>query len=133
VVRAFARAMNEGILSVDRNRKAFRGIISTAKHYIADGGSTQGIDQGNVLASEAELMNIHAQGYFGAIEAGVQTVMVGFFSWQDQGKDVGNAHLVDEILKQKISWATRTWSTRSSSRRSASTGSSSPTGTRSVR
>ena len=102
VVRAFARAMNEGILSVDRNRKAFRGIISTAKHYIADGGSTQGIDQGNVLASEAELMNIHAQGYFGAIEAGVQTVMVGFFSWQDQGKDVGNAHLVDEILKQKI-------------------------------
>jgi len=102
VVRAFARAMNEGILSVDRNRKAFRGIISTAKHYIADGGSTQGIDQGNVAASEAELMNIHAQGYFGAIEAGVQTVMVGFFSWQDRGKDAGNAHLVDEILKQKI-------------------------------
>jgi beta-glucosidase len=28
--------------------------------------------------------------------------MVGFFSWQDQGKDVGNAHLVNEILKQKI-------------------------------
>ena len=102
LVRAFARAMNEGIMSVDRNRKGFDGIISTAKHYIADGGSTQGIDQGNVPASEAELMNIHAQGYFGAIEAGVQTVMVGFFSWQDQGKDAGNAHLVDEILKQKI-------------------------------
>ena len=102
IVRAFARAMNEGIMSVDRNRKGFRGIISTAKHFIADGGSTQGIDQGNVPASEAELMNIHAQGYFGAIEAGVQTVMVGFFSWQDQGKDAGNAHLVNEILKQKI-------------------------------
>ncbi|HMG23789.1 MAG TPA: glycoside hydrolase family 3 protein [Kofleriaceae bacterium] len=102
VVRAFAGAMNDGLMSVDHDRKSFRGIISTAKHYIADGGSTQGIDQGNVAASEAELMNIHAQGYFGAIESGVQTVMVGFFSWQDQGKDVGNAHLVDEILKQKI-------------------------------
>jgi beta-glucosidase len=102
VVRAFASAMNDGLMSVDRGGKSFRGIISTAKHYIADGGSTQGIDQGNVLASEAELMNVHAQGYYGAIESGVQTVMVGFFSWQDQGKDAGNAHLVNEILKQKI-------------------------------
>ena len=58
-----------------------------------DGGSTQGIDQGNVLASEAELLNTHAQGYFGAFEAGVQTVMVGFFSYKDQGKDAGNKHL----------------------------------------
>jgi beta-glucosidase len=28
--------------------------------------------------------------------------MVGFFSYQDQGKDSGNEHLVNEILKQKI-------------------------------
>jgi len=102
VVRAFSNAMNDGLMSVDRDGRSFRGIISTAKHYIADGGSTQGIDQGNVLASEAELMNVHAQGYYGAVESGVQTVMVGFFSWQDQGKDAGNKHLVDEILKQKI-------------------------------
>ncbi|HZJ68335.1 MAG TPA: glycoside hydrolase family 3 protein [Kofleriaceae bacterium] len=102
VVRAFAGAMTEGLMSVDRNGKSFRGIISTAKHYIADGGSTLGIDQGNVAASEADLMNIHAQGYFSALAAGAQTVMVGFFSWQDQGKQAGNQHLIDEILKQKI-------------------------------
>jgi beta-glucosidase len=102
VVRAFAGAMTDGLMSVDHGGRSFRGIISTAKHYIADGGSTQGIDQGNVLASEAELMNVHAQGYYGAIASGVQTVMVGFFSWQDQGKDAGNAHLVNEILKQKL-------------------------------
>jgi beta-glucosidase len=102
VVRAFAGAMTEGLMSVDRRRTSFRGIISTAKHFIADGGSTQGIDQGNVLASEAELMNVHAQGYFSAIDRGAQAVMVGFFSWQDQGKQSGNAHLITEILKQKI-------------------------------
>lgn len=102
VVRAFAGAMTEGFMAIDRGGTSFRGIITTAKHYIADGGSTQGIDQGNVLASEAELMNIHAQGYYGAISSGAQTVMVGFFSWQDRGKDVANAHLVAEILKQKI-------------------------------
>ena len=104
VVRAFASAMTKGLMDIDRNGESFRGIISTAKHYIADGGSTQGIDQGNVLASENELMNIHAQGYFGALAAGAQTVMVGFFSWQDQGKQAGNRHLVDEILKQKINF-----------------------------
>jgi beta-glucosidase len=102
VVRAFAGAMTEGLMSIDHGGRSFRGIISTAKHYIADGGSTQGIDQGNVLASEAELMNIHAQGYFSALAAGAQTVMVGFFSWQDQGKQAGNEHLINEILKQKI-------------------------------
>jgi len=102
IVRAYASAMTEGLMSINDGGTAFRGIISTAKHYIADGGSTQGIDQGNVLASEAELMNLHAQGYFGALASGAQTVMVGFFSWQDQGKDAGNQHLVNEILKQKI-------------------------------
>lgn len=102
IVRAFASAMTKGLMDIDRDGTSFRGIISTAKHFIADGGSTQGIDQGNVLASEGELMNIHAQGYFGALAAGAQTVMVGFFSWQDQGKQAGNRHLVDEILKQKI-------------------------------
>jgi beta-glucosidase len=102
IVRAFAGAMTDGVMSVDRDGRSFHGIISTAKHYIADGGSTLGIDQGNVAASEAELMNLHAQGYYSAIESGAQAVMVGFFSWQDQGKDAGNAHLVTDILKQKI-------------------------------
>ena len=102
LVRAFAGAMTEGIMSIDRDRNSFDGIISTAKHYIADGGSIQGIDQGIVPASENDLINVHGQGYFSALGAGAQTVMVGFFSWQDQGKMAGNRHLIDEVLKQKV-------------------------------
>jgi beta-glucosidase len=102
VVRAFASAVNAGLQSVNPDGKSFSGIISTAKHFMADGGSTQGIDQGNVAVPESTLINLHGQGYYGAIEAGVQTVMVGFFSWQDHGKDAGNKYLVDEVLKQKI-------------------------------
>jgi beta-glucosidase len=94
--------MTDGAMAIDHDRRSFRGIITTAKHYIADGGATLGIDQGNVLASEAELMNLHGQGYFSALAAGAQTVMVGFFSWQDQGKQAGNRHLITDILKQKI-------------------------------
>ncbi|HEX3765525.1 MAG TPA: glycoside hydrolase family 3 protein [Kofleriaceae bacterium] len=102
VVRALAGAMTTGEMALDRDGTSFHGIITTAKHFIADGGSTDGIDQGNVLASEAELMNIHAQGYFTALAAGAQTVMVGYFSLNDQGKDAGNQHLITDILKDKI-------------------------------
>ncbi|MDV7397046.1 glycoside hydrolase family 3 N-terminal domain-containing protein, partial [Arthrospira platensis SPKY1] len=50
-------------------------VISTAKHFVGDGGTAEGIDQGDVLASELELRDIHAAGYFPAIEAGVQSIM----------------------------------------------------------
>src|SRR6185436_20109438 len=51
VVRALSAAMTEGLMDIGRgdHRTSFRGIISTAKHFIADGGSQQGIDQGLVL------------------------------------------------------------------------------------
>jgi beta-glucosidase len=102
VVRAFASATNAGIQQINRDGKSFSGVMSTAKHFIADGGSTDGIDQGVADVPESTLINLHGQGYYTAIEAGVQSVMVGYFSWQDHGKDAGNKHLVDEVLKQKI-------------------------------
>lgn len=101
IVRAFASSMTDGVMQVDRGRTSFRGILTSAKHYIGDGGSTMGIDQGVVEASESELRNIHAQGYFGALASGAQTVMVGFFG-TPEGKMSGNRHLVTEILKEKI-------------------------------
>jgi beta-glucosidase len=113
IVRAYAAATTEGMMGTSGvlASTSFDGIISTAKHYIADGGSLAGIDQGVVTASERELMNLHAQGYYGALGAGAQTVMVGFFSWHPDGppgpdeppaKQAGNRHLVTEVLKQKM-------------------------------
>lgn len=102
VVRAFAEAMTEGIMDVDHGRTSFSGIISTAKHYVADGGSDRGIDQGVVSAPEDELINIHGQGYYGALGAGAQTVMVGFFGTPEGGEMAGDQYLVDEVIKNKI-------------------------------
>jgi len=107
VVGALSAAMTEGLQGTRGDRTSFRGTVATAKHYIADGGSQQGIDQGVVVASEAELLNIHGPGYFGALGAGAQTVMVGFFGSPDShgpgdGKFISNRHLITEVLKQKI-------------------------------
>lgn len=101
IVRAFASSMTDGIMRVDHGRRSFRGILTSAKHYIGDGGSTMGIDQGVVEVEESVLRNIHGQGYFGALGSGAQTVMVGFFG-TPEGKMSGNRHLVTEILKEKI-------------------------------
>lgn len=67
VVRSLSAAMTDGLMDIAPNRTSFRGIITTAKHYIADGGSQKGIDQGVVVAPESELINIHGQGYFGSL------------------------------------------------------------------
>jgi beta-glucosidase len=113
IVRAYAAATTEGMMGTAGvlASTSFDGIISTAKHYIADGGSLSGIDQGIVTAGERELMNLHGQGYYGALAAGAQTVMVGFFSWHPEGapdpeedpaKMAGSRHLVTDVLKRKM-------------------------------
>ena len=55
-------------------------VIATAKHFLGDGGTTNGTDQGITVASEAQLINIHGRGYYSALQAGVQTVMVSYSS-----------------------------------------------------
>ena len=53
-------------------------VIATAKHYVGDGGTRNGKDQGDAQVSEAVLRDVHAGGYPPAIRAGVQSVMASF-------------------------------------------------------
>lgn len=76
-------------------------ILSSAKHFIADGGTDGGRDQGDSSISEEDLRDIHAQGYLPAIEAGVQTVMISFSSWQGI-KMTANRPLITDVLKGRM-------------------------------
>jgi beta-glucosidase len=76
-------------------------VIATAKHFLGDGGTFEGRDQGDTRSSEAELIAIHAAGYPPAIEAGVQAVMVSFSSWQGE-KLHGHHGLITEVLKGRM-------------------------------
>ncbi|WP_189251011.1 glycoside hydrolase family 3 protein [Streptosporangium pseudovulgare] len=84
------------------------GVIATAKHFIGDGGTLKGTDQGVNPSSEAEMINIHGQGYYGALAAGAQTVMASFNSWAnadlgiDEGKVHGSKRVLTDILKGKM-------------------------------
>ncbi len=76
-------------------------VIATAKHYMGDGGTDRGIDQGNNLSTEQQMLDIHAQGYLSALEAGAQTVMASFNSWRGD-KLHGNHYLLTDILKDRL-------------------------------
>jgi beta-glucosidase len=82
--------------------------IATAKHFMGDGGTDQGKDRGVNKSTEADMINIHAQGYYTALAAGAQTVMASFNSWNDvgAGKDYGKVHgsrdMLTGILKEKM-------------------------------
>jgi beta-glucosidase len=103
VVRAYAGEMVLG-LQGEPGSDGFLGdgrVLATAKHFLGDGGTENGQDQGNNLASEEDLVGIHAQGYLTALGAGVQTVMASFNSWHGV-KMHGNRELLTTALKERM-------------------------------
>ncbi len=100
IVAAYAGKIVEGIQGVANSPEFLdeTKTIATAKHYLGDGGTEGGIDQGNNIADEKVLSAVHAAGYFSALEAGVQTVMASFSSWQGK-KMHGQKYLLTDVLK----------------------------------
>ena len=86
----------EGDTLLDNNH-----VIATAKHFMGDGGTFEGIDQGNTRISEKGLRDLHGYPYFDALDACAQTVMASFNSWN--GKKLhGYKELLTDILKKDM-------------------------------
>ncbi|MFK7828846.1 MAG: glycoside hydrolase family 3 N-terminal domain-containing protein [Congregibacter sp.] len=93
-------------LVADMGAAAVRGIqrggaIATAKHFIGDGGTYQGIDQGDTLVSRDTLAEVHGAGYRAAIDVDVQTVMASFNSWNGE-KIHGSRTLLEGLLREQM-------------------------------
>ena len=93
LVREFAGGVVEAMQS--------NGIVATAKHFIGDGGTHRGVDQGDTRLSKSDLLTIHGQGYVTAIEAGVMTVMASFNSWNGE-KIHGDQELLTTVLRDEL-------------------------------
>jgi beta-glucosidase len=103
LVAKYATAMVEGLQGKPNTTEflAEDRVIATAKHFLADGGTEGGDDQGNARISEKELVNIHNAGYVPALHAGVQTVMASFSEWNGE-KMHGNKYLLTDVLKNRM-------------------------------
>jgi beta-glucosidase len=108
ITRAYGYEAVRGLQDNNSRRLDDDGVIATAKHFIGDGGTDGGKDQGVNSSSEATMINLHGQGYYGALAAGAQSVMISFNSWTNaelginEGKVTGSKKVVTDILKQKM-------------------------------
>ncbi len=77
------------------------GVIACVKHWVGDGGTWQGMDQGETTLTWEELEATHIAPYYPSLRQGVMTVMVSFSSWNGD-KCHGHHFLVTELLKEKL-------------------------------
>lgn len=77
------------------------GIVATAKHFIGDGATYAGDDQGDARLSLDELVAEHGAGYVPAFESGVMSVMASFNSWNGD-KVHGSKTLLTDVLRDQM-------------------------------
>jgi beta-glucosidase len=105
VVASYAGPLVEGLQGKVGAKDWLRGvhIVATAKHFVGDGGTQNGKDQGDNVSTEAELRDIQAAGYGPALTAGVQSVMASYNSWHGE-KMHGNASLLTGVLRGRMNF-----------------------------
>ncbi len=103
LVARYADAMVRGLQGEPGAGKMLQHghVAASVKHFIADGGTDGGVDQGDARIDEATLIRVHAPGFIAAIRAGALTVMASFSSWQGV-KMTGNRSLLTDVLKDRL-------------------------------
>ncbi len=76
-------------------------VLACAKHFIGDGGTQGGVDQGNDVCDAATIRKLYLPPYKAAVEAGVGSIMVSYNSWNGK-KMHGNKYLLTEVLKGEL-------------------------------
>jgi len=102
IVARLGAALTEGLQGdTTENRFQPGRVVATAKHFIGDGGTLSGIDQGDNLSDETTLRLRHGAGYYTTLGAGAQTIMASFSSWRGY-KSHGNKYLLTTVLRQQM-------------------------------
>jgi beta-glucosidase len=103
VVADYAAAMVTGLQGA-RGTAQFMApghTLSSVKHFLGDGGTVGGRDQGDTVVTEAQLRTVHGAGYVAALNAGAMIVMASYNSWNGE-KLHGSHYLLTDILKGRL-------------------------------
>ncbi|XP_071707066.1 uncharacterized protein [Rutidosis leptorrhynchoides] len=76
-------------------------IAACAKHYLGDGGTHLGTNEGNTIIDAKGLFSIHMPAYYDAVIKGVATIMTSYSSWNGV-KMHANRFLVTDFLKNRL-------------------------------
>ncbi|MEL6664391.1 MAG: glycoside hydrolase family 3 N-terminal domain-containing protein, partial [Pseudomonadota bacterium] len=103
IVAELGAALVEGLQGKvgSEDRLGAGRVLSTAKHFFGDGGTEQGVDQGDVNGDLEDLKPIHVSPYVAAIDAGVESIMASFNSINGR-KMHGNKALLTDVLRGEL-------------------------------
>lgn len=77
------------------------GIAATAKHFVGDGATQGGVDQGNVIGTTESIKTPHIDAYAGVFAERVPSVMASFNSLNGR-KVHGSKALLTELLRDDL-------------------------------
>ncbi|GAA0165045.1 glucosidase [Lithospermum erythrorhizon] len=76
-------------------------VVACAKHFVGDGGTEAGLNEGNALLSYEELERTHMAPYIDCLSQGVCTIMASYSSWNDVPLHASQ-FLLTQVLKEKL-------------------------------
>ncbi|PON62809.1 Glycoside hydrolase [Trema orientale] len=76
-------------------------VAACAKHFVGDGGTEGGKNEGNTSLSYDDLERIHMAPYLDCIDMGASMIMASYSSWNGE-KLHSNHFLLTEVLKDKL-------------------------------
>ena len=83
------------------NSASRSSVLACTKHFLGDGGTANGRDQGDTQMDLATLRKIHLPAYAAAIQAGTQSIMVSYSSWNGM-KMHAQRELITGVLKDEL-------------------------------
>ncbi|XP_060197140.1 uncharacterized protein LOC132626320 [Lycium barbarum] len=91
--------MSKGVPYVGGKTK----VAGCAKHFVADGGTVNGIDENNTIVDSKGLFSIHMPAYYDSVIKGVATVMASYSSLNGERMHA-NTHLLTGFLKKRLNF-----------------------------
>jgi beta-glucosidase len=76
-------------------------VLATATGYVGDGATTNGVDEGDALTSEADLRALHLAPFRSAVQRGVGSVRVSSGGWNGHRLHAHH-YLITDVLKREL-------------------------------
>lgn len=96
IIKTYAKSIVNGL----QNNLEEESVIACVKHFVGDGGTSHGVDQGNTKLTKDLLDKIHISPYYNALDAEVLTVMASFSSWNGKKCHANKWLLTDKLKKE---------------------------------
>ncbi|MFN3385224.1 MAG: glycoside hydrolase family 3 protein [Candidatus Thermochlorobacter sp.] len=96
-----AKCVSAAIKGYQGDRLSEDGVLACAKHFVGDGATLRGINEGDLEIDGKTLRAIHFPPYIAAVQSGVGSVMLSYSRFNGE-KIHGQKYLIQSVLKGEL-------------------------------